>query len=177
MLTYADVKVVVPQANAPPKRWELQIKGAGKTAYSRSGDGRKLLRSSYTPLTRLLHASCTPLTAYSRSGDGRKLLRSSSTPLPRLLHAFYMPRTCSVDGRKLLISLHASYTPLTRPEAPQVVNRVCAGRDRVCASSCVREFLACEAMHYLRYTPYTPEMQLLHAWPQVVRRVRYTSYT
>ena len=28
------------------ERWELQLKGAGKTPYSRSADGRKVLRSS-----------------------------------------------------------------------------------------------------------------------------------
>ena len=28
------------------ERWELQLKGAGKTPYSRAGDGRKVLRSS-----------------------------------------------------------------------------------------------------------------------------------
>ena len=27
-------------------RWELQLKGSGKTPYSRSADGRKVLRSS-----------------------------------------------------------------------------------------------------------------------------------
>ena len=27
-------------------RWELQLKGAGKTPYSRNGDGRAVLRSS-----------------------------------------------------------------------------------------------------------------------------------
>lgn len=28
------------------ERWEIQLKGAGKTPYSRQGDGRKVLRSS-----------------------------------------------------------------------------------------------------------------------------------
>lgn len=28
------------------ERWELQLKGAGKTPYSRNGDGRAVLRSS-----------------------------------------------------------------------------------------------------------------------------------
>ena len=32
--------------NASGKRWELQLKGAGKTPYSRTADGRKVLRSS-----------------------------------------------------------------------------------------------------------------------------------
>ena len=27
-------------------RWEVQLKGSGKTPYSRLGDGRKVLRSS-----------------------------------------------------------------------------------------------------------------------------------
>lgn len=31
---------------ATQKRWELQLKGAGKTPYSRTADGRKVLRSS-----------------------------------------------------------------------------------------------------------------------------------
>jgi hypothetical protein len=47
-------------------------------------------------LTRLVHASYTPLT---------RLLHASYTPLTRLLHASYTPRT------RLL---HACYTPLTR---------------------------------------------------------------
>ena len=28
------------------ERWEVQLKGAGKTPYSRTADGRKVLRSS-----------------------------------------------------------------------------------------------------------------------------------
>lgn len=32
--------------NSQGERWELQLKGAGKTPYSRSGDGRAVLRSS-----------------------------------------------------------------------------------------------------------------------------------
>lgn len=32
--------------NAAGERWELQLKGAGKTPYSRSADGRKVLRST-----------------------------------------------------------------------------------------------------------------------------------
>lgn len=32
--------------NPAGERWELQFKGAGKTPYSRSADGRKVLRSS-----------------------------------------------------------------------------------------------------------------------------------
>ncbi|CAD7938661.1 unnamed protein product, partial [Amoebophrya sp. A25] len=30
----------------PTERWELQIKGSGRTSFSRSGDGRAALRSS-----------------------------------------------------------------------------------------------------------------------------------
>ena len=33
-------------ATAAARRWELQLKGAGQTPYSRSGDGRAVLRSS-----------------------------------------------------------------------------------------------------------------------------------
>lgn len=32
--------------NKRGERWEIQLKGAGKTPYSRSADGRKVLRSS-----------------------------------------------------------------------------------------------------------------------------------
>jgi len=32
--------------NHKNERWEIQFKGAGKTPYSRSADGRKVLRSS-----------------------------------------------------------------------------------------------------------------------------------
>lgn len=32
--------------NSRNERWEVQLKGAGKTPYSRSADGRKVLRSS-----------------------------------------------------------------------------------------------------------------------------------
>jgi uncharacterized protein YdiU (UPF0061 family) len=41
-------EVVVGQAVAgqPQQRWELNLKGAGKTPYSRTADGRKTLRSS-----------------------------------------------------------------------------------------------------------------------------------
>ena len=33
-------------ANCRGERWELQLKGSGKTPYSRHGDGRAVLRSS-----------------------------------------------------------------------------------------------------------------------------------
>lgn len=32
--------------NKKNERWEVQLKGAGKTPYSRTADGRKVLRSS-----------------------------------------------------------------------------------------------------------------------------------
>ena len=32
--------------NSNGERWELQLKGSGKTPYSRHADGRKVLRSS-----------------------------------------------------------------------------------------------------------------------------------
>lgn len=32
--------------NKKNERWELQLKGSGKTPYSRGADGRKVLRSS-----------------------------------------------------------------------------------------------------------------------------------
>ena len=32
--------------NSQKERWEIQLKGAGQTPYSRSADGRKVLRSS-----------------------------------------------------------------------------------------------------------------------------------
>ena len=32
--------------NSHGKRWEVQLKGSGKTPYSRQADGRKVLRSS-----------------------------------------------------------------------------------------------------------------------------------
>lgn len=32
--------------NGEGERWELQLKGSGKTPYSRHADGRKVLRSS-----------------------------------------------------------------------------------------------------------------------------------
>ena len=32
--------------NSKNERWELQLKGAGKTPFSRHADGRKVLRSS-----------------------------------------------------------------------------------------------------------------------------------
>ena len=32
--------------NAGGERWELQLKGSGRTPYSRQGDGRAVLRSS-----------------------------------------------------------------------------------------------------------------------------------
>ncbi|KAJ7423833.1 selenoprotein O [Willisornis vidua] len=36
----------VPLAHRHGERWELQLKGSGKTPYSRNGDGRAVLRSS-----------------------------------------------------------------------------------------------------------------------------------
>ena len=33
-------------SNSKGERWEIQLKGSGKTPYSRFGDGRAVLRSS-----------------------------------------------------------------------------------------------------------------------------------
>ena len=41
-----EVLVAGGAAGAPPARWELQFKGAGTTPFSRTADGRKVLRSS-----------------------------------------------------------------------------------------------------------------------------------
>jgi len=43
--TPGDTPGYIPGA-PPPARWELQLKGAGKTPYSRRADGRAVLRSS-----------------------------------------------------------------------------------------------------------------------------------
>jgi len=42
-LNYSYLGEVV---NGRNERWEVQLKGAGKTPYSRTADGRKVLRSS-----------------------------------------------------------------------------------------------------------------------------------
>ena len=53
--------------------------------------------SDYTPLTRLLHASCTPLTrllhASAMRSTSSATTSTSYTPLTRLLHASYTPLT------------------------------------------------------------------------------------
>ncbi|KAL6745399.1 hypothetical protein V8C86DRAFT_1755079 [Haematococcus lacustris] len=50
-ITLGEVLAPAPQApdtphSGRPQRWELQLKGAGKTPYSRRADGRAVLRSS-----------------------------------------------------------------------------------------------------------------------------------
>jgi len=63
--------------NSKGQRWEIQFKGAGKTPYSRTADGRKVLRSSLREFlcseVRLLRPClCTAamLTSVPMAGDG-----------------------------------------------------------------------------------------------------------
>jgi len=45
-LCMAHVRLLGEVETEAGDRWELQLKGSGKTPYSRSADGRKVLRSS-----------------------------------------------------------------------------------------------------------------------------------
>lgn len=59
--------------------WQLQLKGAGKTRYSRGGDGRAVLRSSIREylMSEAIHALGIPTTrALAMIGSGEKVLRS-----------------------------------------------------------------------------------------------------
>ena len=68
---------------------------------------------SYTPLTRLLHASYALLTRLLHASAGPNgLLHASYTPLTRLLHASPTRLLHASAGPNGL--LHASYTPPTR---------------------------------------------------------------
>ncbi len=84
-------------------------------------------------LTRLLHASCTPL----KQADSSQPL-SAPQSLTRLLHASCTPLMCA--PRYLTRPLHASYTPLARLSSTLIA------RMALCAS-----------------IPYTPLTRLLHA--------------
>jgi uncharacterized protein YdiU (UPF0061 family) len=60
------------------QKWELQLKGAGQTAYSRRADGRAVLRSSVREylISEAMHYLCVPTTrALSLVGTGEPVLR------------------------------------------------------------------------------------------------------
>ncbi len=64
--------------NAAGERWELQLKGAGPTPYSRSADGRAVLRSSIREFlcSEAMHHLGVPTTrALSLVGTGESVLR------------------------------------------------------------------------------------------------------
>jgi len=64
--------------NAAGERWELQLKGAGPTPYSRSADGRAVLRSSIRELlcSEAMHHLGVPTTrALSLVGTGETVVR------------------------------------------------------------------------------------------------------
>lgn len=64
--------------NAKGERWELQLKGAGSTPYSRSADGRAVLRSSIREFlcSEAMHHLGVPTTrALSLVGTGESVLR------------------------------------------------------------------------------------------------------
>lgn len=64
--------------NARGERWELQLKGAGRTPYSRGADGRAVLRSSVREFlcSEAMHHLGVPTTrALSLVGTGDKVLR------------------------------------------------------------------------------------------------------
>ncbi len=64
--------------NAAGERWELQLKGAGRTPYSRSADGRAVLRSSIREFlcSEAMHHLGVPTTrALSLVGTGDQVLR------------------------------------------------------------------------------------------------------
>ena len=46
MFYIQSVRYLGEIVNSKGERWELQFKGSGKTPYSRTADGRKVLRSS-----------------------------------------------------------------------------------------------------------------------------------
>lgn len=65
-------------ANAAGERWELQLKGAGPTPYSRSADGRAVLRSSVREFlcSEAMHHLGVPTTrALSLVGTGESVVR------------------------------------------------------------------------------------------------------
>jgi len=45
-ISIAEVKIPSASSSHPDKRWELQLKGAGRTPFCRGADGRAVLRSS-----------------------------------------------------------------------------------------------------------------------------------
>ena len=69
--------------NRKGEHWEIQLKGSGKTPYSRTADGRKVLRSSIreylcsevSDISQDISVlSCTLQTANSRANTGVVLL-------------------------------------------------------------------------------------------------------
>ncbi len=72
--------ILLGEVDAPSGRWELQLKGSGRTPYSRMGDGRAVLRSSIREFlcSEALHHLGIPTTrALSVVGSDAPVLRET----------------------------------------------------------------------------------------------------
>lgn len=70
--------ITLGEVRGPEQRWELQLKGAGKTPYSRGADGRAVLRSSLREFlcSEAMHALGVPTTrALSLVTSGESVVR------------------------------------------------------------------------------------------------------
>ncbi|CAM4577920.1 unnamed protein product [Leuciscus chuanchicus] len=96
--------------NRKGERWEVQLKGSGKTPYSRSGDGRAVIRSSVREFlcSEAMHFPGVPtsraLRMSSRSGtmmEAPQKSRSDGEPAPRHDHNASLKcqqRLCQLDS-------------------------------------------------------------------------------
>ncbi|KAI9489360.1 hypothetical protein BDB00DRAFT_981191 [Zychaea mexicana] len=69
--------------NSSGERWELQLKGAGRTPYARNGDGYAVLRSSIREflMSEHMHALGVPTTrALALIGTSREIFRDDALP-------------------------------------------------------------------------------------------------
>ena len=65
------------------ERWEIQLKGAGRTPYARNGDGYAVMRSSIREflMSEHMHALGVPTTrALSLVGTSREIFRDDALP-------------------------------------------------------------------------------------------------
>ena len=135
------------RSTPPGERWELQLKGAGPTPYSRSADGRAVLRSSIREFlcSEAMHHLGVPTTralslvAHRRAGRARHVLRrppearAGRDRLPRraVVHPLRQLRAAGVARRR------RAARAAGRLHDPPRLSRSCCGaatrRCRACA--------------------------------------------
>jgi len=87
------------------KRWELQLKGAGKTPFSRSADGRKVLRSSVREFlaSEAMHFLNIPTTRAATCVTSDSTVERD--PVSKNLLFIYIELACTVNQLRIQLNL------------------------------------------------------------------------